>query len=75
VIDEIRHTAEHVPQVKGVTEVRARWLGNCLNAEVDIAVDGLMTIAQADAIATEVRHQLLQRLDRLSLVVIHVDSC
>lgn len=55
--------------------MRARWLGNCLNAEVDIAVDGLMTIAQADAIATEVRHQLLQRLDRLSLVVIHVDSC
>ena len=31
VIDELRHTAEHVPQVKEVTEVRARWLGHRLH--------------------------------------------
>ena len=39
VIDEIRHAAEHVPQVKEVTEVRARWLGHRLHAELNIAVD------------------------------------
>jgi divalent metal cation (Fe/Co/Zn/Cd) transporter len=32
-----------------------------------------MTIAEAHAVAREVRHQLLHRLDYLSLVVIHVD--
>jgi cation diffusion facilitator family transporter len=73
VVDEIRHTAAHVPQVKGVTEVRARWLGHRLHTEVNIAVDAQMTIAQAHAVATEVRHQLLHHLDYLSLVVIHVD--
>jgi divalent metal cation (Fe/Co/Zn/Cd) transporter len=35
--------------------------------------DPQLTIAQAHAIAAEVRHQLLHRLDYLSLVVIHVD--
>ena len=73
VIEEIRHTAEHVPQVKEVTEVRARWLGHRLHAEMNIAVDPQLTIAQAHAVAAEVRHQLLHHLDYLSLVVIHVD--
>jgi len=73
VIEEIRHAAEHVPQVKEVAEVRARWLGHRLHAELNIAVDPQLTIAQAHAIAAEVRHQLLHHLDYLSLVVIHVD--
>jgi cation diffusion facilitator family transporter len=73
VIAEIRHTAEHVPQVKEVTEVRARWLGHRLHAELNIAVDPQLTIAQAHAVAAEVRHRLLHHLDYLSLVVIHVD--
>jgi len=73
VIEEIRHTAEHVPQVMEVIEVRARWLGHRLHAEVNIAVDPKLTIAQAHTIAAEVRHQLLHHLDYLSLVVIHVD--
>ncbi len=73
VIDDIRHAAEHVPEVKEVAEVRARWLGHRLHAEVNIAVDPQMTIAEAHAVAREVRHQLLHRLDYLSLVVIHVD--
>ena len=73
VIGEIRHTAEHVAQVTEVTEVRARWLGHRLHAELNIAVDPQLTVAQAHAIAAEVRHQLLHHLDYLSLVVIHVD--
>jgi cation diffusion facilitator family transporter len=73
IIDEIRHVAAHVAEVKEVSEVRARWLGHRLHAEVNVAVNPQMTIAQAHAAATEVRHQLLHRLSYLSLVVIHVD--
>jgi len=73
VIGAIRHTAGHGAQVTEVTEVRARWLGHRLHAELNIAVDPQLTVAQAHAIAAEVRHQLLHHLDYLSLVVIHVD--
>lgn len=73
VIDEIRHAAEHVTEVKEVTEVRARWLGHRLHAEINITVSSQMTVADAHAVAGEVRHQLLHHLQYLSLVVIHVD--
>ncbi len=73
VIDEIRHAAGHVAQVKEVTDVRARWLGHRLHTEVNIAVDAGLTISQAHNIATEVRHRLLHHLNYVSLVVIHVD--
>jgi divalent metal cation (Fe/Co/Zn/Cd) transporter len=73
IVEELRHAAGHVAEVRDVTEVRARWLGHRLHAELNIAVDPQMTVAQAHAVAAEVRHRLLHRLDYLSLVVIHVD--
>jgi len=33
-LDEIRHAAGHVPRVEEVTDVRARWVGHRLHAEV-----------------------------------------
>ena len=69
----IRHAAAHVLDVKEVTEVRARWLGHHLHAEVNVTLPSQTTISAAHAIAEEVRHQLLHHLKYLSLVVIHVD--
>lgn len=65
--------AGDVDEVKEVTEVRARWLGHRLHAEINITVDSQMTVERAHAVAAEVRHRLLHDLDYLSLVVIHVD--
>lgn len=73
VIDEIRHAAAHVPQVKEVTDVRARWLGHRLHAEVNVTLPSQMTLQDAHSVAEEVRHQLLHHLKYVSLVVIHVD--
>lgn len=73
VIDDIRRAAGNAPQVKEVAEVRARWLGHRLHAELNIAVDPGLTVAQAHAVAAETRHRLLHHFDYLSLVVIHVD--
>lgn len=73
VIDEIRHAAAHVTEVKEVTDIRARWLGHRLHAEVNVTLASQITLAAAHTIAEEVRHQLLHHLKYLSLVVIHVD--
>jgi len=73
VIDEIRHAAVHVDEVKEVTDVRARWLGHRLHAELNVTLPSQISIAAAHAIAEEVRHQLLHHLKYLSIVVIHVD--
>src|SRR5215204_6548254 len=72
-IEEIRHAASDVPGVEDVSEVRARWLGHRLHAEVNVAVDPELSVAEGHAIAREVNHQLLHHLSYLNGAVIHVD--
>ena len=72
VIDEIRHAAEHVPGVRTVLDVRARWLGHRLVAELDIAVAGDTTVAQADAVAAAFEHELMGHLPALQSARIRI---
>jgi len=74
VIDEIRRTASNVPGVEDVAEVRARWLGHRLRAEVNVAVDPELSVAEGHAIAREVNHRLMHELRYLDTAVVHVDS-
>lgn len=73
IIDEILHAAAHVRGVREVAEVRARWVGHRLHAEVNIAVDPGLSVAEGHAIAKEVNHQLLHHLSYLAGATIHVD--
>lgn len=73
VIDELTHAVHHVPKVEDVTDVRARWLGHRLHAEVSIAVKPELTVAEAHAVALEVHHQLLHHVPHLADATIHVD--
>ncbi len=73
VLEEIRHAAGHVGEVKEVGEVRARWLGHRLRAEVNVAVDPALSVARGHGIAREVNHRLLHELRYLDAAVVHVD--
>ena len=73
VIDEVRHAAHHVAEVLEVTEVRVRWLGHRLLADVNIAIQSDLSVEQGHQIAREVRHQLLHHLPYLANATIHVD--
>jgi len=72
-IGEIRHAASHVEGVEDVAEVRARWLGHRLRAEVNVAVDPELSVEDGHAIAREVNHQLMHELKYLDMAVVHVD--
>jgi cation diffusion facilitator family transporter len=73
VIDEIRQAAATAEGVEDVAEVRARWLGHRLRAEVNVAVDPELSVAEGHAIAREVNHRLLHELRYLDMAVVHVD--
>lgn len=73
VIEKLRDAATHVKGVKEVAEVRARWLGHQLLAELNIAVSPEMSVAQAHEIATEVHGELLEHVNFLARAVVHVD--
>ena len=73
IIEEIKHAASHVHEVKEVTEVRARWIGHKLHAELNVAVDPKLSVEQGHAIAIEVRHQLMHHLRYVSNAIVHID--
>jgi cation diffusion facilitator family transporter len=73
VVDEISHAVSHVKGVQSVSEIRVRWLGHRLHAEVNVAVDTRLSVEEGHKIAHEARHQLLHHLKYLSNAIIHID--
>ena len=69
---EIRHAAEHLPAVLSVLDVRARWLGHRLRAEVDIAVSPKTSLKDADKLATALEGELLEHLPALEVAHVRV---
>ena len=73
VVDEIRHAAAHVASVREVTDVRARWIGHALRAELSVAVDPGISVAAGHDIAKDVEHELRHHLEFLAGATVHVD--
>ena len=73
VITEIKHSAEHVSGVGNVSEVRVRWLGHRMHAELNLAVNQSLSVEKGHEIAKDVRHELLHHLRYLSSATIHID--
>jgi len=64
-LDEITHAAGHVARVEEVMDVRARWIGHRLHADVSVTVPAGLSVAEGHDIARDVRHQLLHHLPHL----------
>lgn len=72
VLHEVAHSVEHVKDVKGVDDVKARWVGHKLRVEMSIAVRPDASLSEGHAIAEEVRRELRHHLPHLEDAVIHV---
>ena len=53
--------------------MRARWIGHRLHAELSVSVSPELSVADAHAVAKEVRHRLLHDVAHLGSVTVHVD--
>jgi cation diffusion facilitator family transporter len=62
---EIHQAAEHVHGINKIVDVKARWLGHKLHADVTIAVDENLTIAEATSIVAELKNELREHLPPL----------
>ncbi len=71
--DEIAAAANETPQVEEVTEVRVRWLGHNLHAEVNLAVSPKLTIAEAHEVGVATQKHLLEKIKYLAHVTVHID--
>jgi cation diffusion facilitator family transporter len=71
----ITRTAASVKGVEEVHDVRVRWLGHRLQAELHIKVDEDLPTKESHRIAEEVRHALFHAQPKLVVANIHVDPC
>jgi cation diffusion facilitator family transporter len=74
IVAEIERHACTVAGVRSVSSVRARWLGHSILADLELGVDGSLSVAQGHAIGEEVQHLLLHQIEHLEAVAVHVDA-
>jgi hypothetical protein len=74
VVEEIRHAAEHVPGIGRLVDVKARWLGHKLNADLTIAVDDTLTVAEANRITVALKDELREHLPPLGAATVQFDT-
>ncbi|MCT7355104.1 cation diffusion facilitator family transporter [Streptomyces sp. 15-116A] len=72
-VDRAEHALARVPGVRGVGELRLRWIGHRLRAEVAVVVDGSATVREAHRIAVDAEHALLHAVPRLRAALVHAD--
>ncbi|WP_326789075.1 cation diffusion facilitator family transporter [Streptomyces sp. NBC_00151] len=72
-VDRAEETLRRVEGVRDVGELRLRWIGHRLRAEVAVVVDGEATVRQAHAIAVDAEHALLHAVPRLTAALVHAD--
>ncbi|WP_435859647.1 cation diffusion facilitator family transporter [Streptomyces parvulus] len=72
-VDRAERVLSEVPGVRGVGELRLRWVGHRLRAEVALVVDGEATVRRAHGIAVEAEHALLHAVPRLTAALVHAD--
>jgi cation diffusion facilitator family transporter len=71
-VDTAETAVRAVPGVVAVEELRLRWSGHRVRAEVGIAVDAGLGVVAAHDIATAVEHRLLHDVPKLVAATVHV---
>lgn len=73
--DLVAQATASVASVGGIQEVRElriRWIGHTLRAEVDATVDSRLTLAEAHDLAHHAEEHLLHDIRRLTAATIHI---
>jgi cation diffusion facilitator family transporter len=73
ILAELQHRAEAVAGVLQVHDLKARHSGPQLLVEMHVVVDGAMTVFDGHEIAREVRLRLMEDMNVVSEVFVHLD--
>lgn len=71
-VELAEHSVHAVSGVLEVEEVRLRWVGHRVRAEIGIVVDSALDIVAAHDIATAAKHSLLHDVPKLVGATVHV---
>ena len=72
IMQQILHTADHVPGIEFLADARARWLGHKLHADVAIEVDDRISVGEAEQISEAFRRELQANIPALATVFVRL---
>ncbi|WP_394814701.1 cation diffusion facilitator family transporter [Streptomyces millisiae] len=72
-VDAAESALTEVPGVVEVGELRMRWIGHRLRAEVAVVVDGRLSVRAAHDVTVAAEHALLHAVPKLTAALVHAD--
>ncbi|MBF8984807.1 cation transporter [Lutibacter sp. B2] len=76
--EKLNQLNEEIIKLKGVrniTDLRARRHGSKVNVDIRICVNPLIPVYEGHTIGEEAEHIILNRLDNVKEVIVHIDPC
>lgn len=73
VLQRIEAAARRADGVLDISELRVRWIGHNLHAEMLIVADPGLSLGAAHGVAEHARHEMLHAVPKLDSVTVHVD--
>jgi cation diffusion facilitator family transporter len=70
-VEQARAAVSSVTGVGTIRELRIRWIGHTLRAEVDVTVDPALTVVEAHDLAHHAERHLLADVRRLTAATVH----
>lgn len=74
VTKEMKHALEHVKGIASIDELRARWIGHKLWADVVVSAETDFSLTQADSLSSEIQTELKQHLPYLAQSSIRIKA-
>ena len=72
-IDEIRHSLTHVKGIKEILNIKSRWSGHQLLAEIYIRIESKQSVIEAHNIIEEVEHEIMNHIKYVSNVIVDIE--
>jgi cation diffusion facilitator family transporter len=72
-VEQVENAVRSVNGVVEVGDVRIRWVGHRLNAEVRIVVSRELSVVEAHDVAEATYHAMLHQIPKLSDAIVHTD--
>jgi cation diffusion facilitator family transporter len=72
-VEQVEDVVRSVDGVVQVGDVRIRWVGHRLNAEVRIVVSRKLSVVEAHDVAEATYHAMLHEITKLSDAIVHTD--
>ncbi|MFN5059355.1 MAG: cation diffusion facilitator family transporter [Chloroflexota bacterium] len=74
-VDDVVHMVGHVNGVQEVRNVRIRWHGHQMHAELEVVVNEDLTLKESDAIRAAIQHEIQHVSARITTVYIALTPC